>query len=279
MKQLIAFLAAIILLGYSFTCSSSDISENKLVENVVEEENIVEDIEEYEEIRLLESITYNNGRVYKYEYDSLYRIIRYPGPCDYELNTLTYEGNELVNDISLNPRGLYSYPELTRNGNIITWHKGDIKFYLDNDGNLIKSAYYGDTHYKYDQNGNIVERNDYKFEYDDKKSPFIHCNTPKWWLQYNGQNVLTSFSRKNNIIKNYYGEYTDEYTYEYDIEGYPVKRIKVWDPKERAEYDEEELNEDIAKWKRGEGGFGSSGPPDPFGYDTAVYKYIIYKKK
>jgi len=34
-----------------------------------------------------------------------------------------------------------------------------------------------------------------KYEYDNKKSPFTHCNTPKWWMQ----------------------------AYEYDDAGYPIK--------------------------------------------------------
>ena len=45
---------------------------------------------------------------------------------------------------------------------------------------------------------------DCKFTYDDKKSPFIHCATPKWWMikyfveKYSNNNVI-----ENNTVTTY----------------------------------------------------------------------------
>jgi hypothetical protein len=263
MKQLIIILATILLLSCSFVCSSSDNSKNK--ENAVEEE-----------IRLLESITYNGGKIIRYEYDSLNRLIKYPGEGKY-MNKLIYNDNELVVVTYFNVHGSSNPVEFERNGNVITiqgydWgNRKKYTYYLGNDGELIKEVHSTYTNnYKYDQNFNIIEKVDglfretKKYEYDDKKSPFIHCNTPKWWLQAKG------FSNKNNII-------SDEYIYEYDSAGYPIKRIRQWETEER-DIAEQKFKENIADWERDEYK-GYLGPIHPFAHDTAVYKYIYLKGK
>jgi len=79
------------------------------------------------------------------------------------------------------------------------------------------------------------------YTYDDKKSPFTHCTTPKWWMiidMWEGMNSIgAEYGCKNNVIEeNWSGilndveenrseDYTGkrEYTYEYDNEGYPTK--------------------------------------------------------
>ena len=66
-------------------------------------------------------------------------------------------------------------------------------------------------------------------EYDGKKSPFVNCATPKWFLQFlfqyhNGQ----SYASKNNIVETYsFGSNKEAkifYEYKYDADGFPTKR-------------------------------------------------------
>ena len=81
----------------------------------------------------------------------------------------------------------------------------------------------GTTTYHY-ENGNMTKTVDNDegnttivFKYDDKKSPFLNCLTPRWFLQFFFGNY---FGYKNNVTEAI--GYT--FTYEYDKDGFPTKR-------------------------------------------------------
>jgi hypothetical protein len=68
------------------------------------------------------------------------------------------------------------------------------------------------------------------FRYDNKKSPFYYCKTPKWLLIWYGAGGLYSDIKNNRIetidrerVDGNIYEYITEYTYEYDSNGFPIK--------------------------------------------------------
>ena len=241
MKKFIIFLTAILLVTCLVTACSSNDSKSK------------ENNTKKEEIRLLESITYDNGGYTKYEYDNKNRITKiseYHESGDLgEESTLVYNGNDLVkhnlsyiiheyekdgNSITIRSRfkdnedyeDEYSEIDLSINGNIISC------YYKNQSGVLLDRSF----QYTCDENGNLIKLNSnsghitIKYEYDTKNAPFIHCNTPKWWMQYNSLQI------KNNIIKQSeensdIGEdiFKHEYVYEYDDAGYPIKQTSYRD--------------------------------------------------
>jgi effector-binding domain-containing protein len=88
--------------------------------------------------------------------------------------------------------------------------------YQYQDGNLLKIISSGEQNYSY------------TFEYDNNKSPFYHCQTPKWYIFYDSY----WFGSNNNLMQeivittddnNVYSETV--YKYEYDSYGFPTKRI------------------------------------------------------
>ena len=242
MKKFIIFLTTILL----FTCLLPSCSKE-------------------EEIRLLESITYNDGSgTYeeKYEYDNQNRITKisyYDTSGEFSIeNTLIYNGNDLVgddnNDDGYEKISYENYEkdfdvtleEHEKNGNIIKVKYRPMYFHLNSDGNLIRIDVHNDEgnpltpiNYIYDQNGNLITYsldNDiylHEYEYDNKKAPFTHCNTPKWWMQYK------ELPTKNNIIKmtedGKVGNEYNEYVYEYDDAEYPIKCTTKYSNGSKAE--------------------------------------------
>ncbi|MCL2183737.1 MAG: hypothetical protein FWB85_09745 [Chitinispirillia bacterium] len=66
-----------------------------------------------------------------------------------------------------------------------------------------------------------------EFKYDDKKSPFLYCNTPKWFLQHYVELTL-GLNNNNNVIERKDSDGTlYTYRYEYDSDGFPTRRIAV----------------------------------------------------
>jgi len=199
-----------------------------------------------EEICLLESVT-SDGEKYNYEYDDQNRITKesnYDKSGNLQSEKIfIYNGNDLVRIEGFN----VTKKEYEKNGNNIIVYataKDNMfrykeTFQLNNDGDIIKKELYDNNgellrtmEYTYDQSGKMVKetfrnkKGEYNYEYDNKNAPFIHCNTPKWWMQDEG------CSTKNNIIKVTEKEeeedtdkHVHECVYEYDDVGYPIKQI------------------------------------------------------
>ena len=196
----------------------------------------------------------------KFEYDRQNRITKIHHHGDGKLvqtEILTYEGDDLVSVTHAIPwdyDGGWQDMFFQREGNkIVFWGSmSSNTLTLDENGYILKkesqdgeSGGYGKalTTYEY-QDGNLVKitwefknargRVEYssitKLEYDDKNSPFLNCNTPRWFLQ---SHFGFSFGLKNNVTESQYtydrGRSTDysRNSYDYDSDGFPIKQITV----------------------------------------------------
>jgi len=74
--------------------------------------------------------------------------------------------------------------------------------------------------------------------YDDKKSPFYNCTTPRWYMfafsfkeynyfpfQYTDYFPFQEFASQNNGLRDMYTQ--ELFTYEYDSDGFPTKRTNT----------------------------------------------------
>ena len=221
-----------------------------------------------DKIKLLETITSDWGDdgygVTKFEYDDQNRIIKISGYWDGKLEpikTLNY-GDDWIKVTWLN------YDEygdrvivFTKTGNntitLSTNADGYIEtLTIDNDGYLSKwvDVAFDDNRsqevtFQY-QNGNLTKMTNislrdgkkgfeevFEFKYDDKKSPFYHCKTPKWFMQFwFFFDDIFGIGFKNNIIELIgFGEeigysnfsFSIEYIYEYDSDGFPTKQTSI----------------------------------------------------
>jgi uncharacterized protein (TIGR02145 family) len=184
-------------------------------------------------VKLLESATDEEGRVYKFEYDKQNRIVKYnfkypPIKTD-DIMTITYNSDdwvtvEIVEAKTLPDKKLPDKKDVTRyvrNGNTITreYTLGTEEFTINKEGYIFRQGY----EYK---DGNLIKSEDWDMynTYDDKKSPFSNTNTPKWLLQ----TLFYMFNpNKNNVLEkhedNGEGNGDFNYKYEYDREGFPIK--------------------------------------------------------
>jgi len=209
-----------------------------------------------DKVQLLETITshINGSYTIKYEYDNLNRII---GISEYDSNenrgskttTFSYSGNDLVKIVSKtinNPEHVLT-TEYSKNGNRITMMEetndsGYIqtstinlndegfptKFetIFENGSSMVRTYQIQNnnlTKHSYIHTGISEISTDYK--YDNNKSPFYHCNTPKWHfiihmglvgnVVYCGQNNVTEISTDGGRMI--------EYEYEYNSAGFPTK--------------------------------------------------------
>ena len=186
----------------------------------------------------------------EYEYDKQNRITKrniYSIANGQLRNVETLKYNSTNGDLEELERKFLDDPTqnhkitFTKNGNKITAYTNNgIVFYefeLNPQGLPAKyTANEINTVYTW-QNGNLTKKETdisgigsvENYTYDDKKSPFYHCKTPRWYLlQYEGWYLHSV----NNFI-NFSGYWTnDENTlynsiYEYDylnVEGFPVSR-------------------------------------------------------
>jgi hypothetical protein len=199
-------------------------------------------------VKLLKTMDSANGYMkYEYEYDGQNRITKRSIHEDgeiYSTETFTYSGDDLVKIVHANP----NYPDykyetvFEKTGNAITFDDGgtltlnndgyptrylnecesgdcsDESIYEYKDGNLTKSTY---STFEY---GSKFSEDVYEFnKYDDKKSPFLHCKTPKWAMIF-----FITTSLKNNATETKYKHNGEDITiksqYEYDRDGYPTKQ-------------------------------------------------------
>jgi len=131
-------------------------------------------------------------------------------------NKISFEMNSERYVFDLNVQGLienYSTKSNDESGYIgtFTWHNGNLtkiewKEVWKENGEEKYSPPFSD-----------------KFEHDDKKSPFYHCKTPKWFLWFNDRGQ----QNENNIkTETFYGVAPITCVYEYNADGFPAKRTR-----------------------------------------------------
>ena len=78
------------------------------------------------------------------------------------------------------------------------------------------------------QNGEIVNERITEIKYDDKKSPFHHCKTPKWYMIFLFD--WEEFGVFNNNITEVIVESKTKakHSYVYDSYGFPTKQTTTW---------------------------------------------------
>ena len=209
-------------------------------------------------VYLLETISWNGKLSERFEYDNQNRIkkINYfnnDGSTIYGTLTITYNSS---GDITSYKRQFDNYPDdnyeftVTKDGNkvLLTDEGYVITIDLNAQGLPAKlvsrwsnSDFYYTRNFQY-QKGNISQETSIEtwengsststatFTYDDKKSPFYHCKTPKWFFF---DNMFWSFGLENNITKITYSENgtsTGSNNFEnfaYNAAGFPIKRTFV----------------------------------------------------
>ncbi|MCL2726791.1 MAG: hypothetical protein FWD56_00235 [Bacteroidales bacterium] len=210
------------------------------------------------DVKLLETIVSEDGSITKFEYDDQNRIVKMLVYDDGELmgtQTITYKGNNLVSYVFSFDESLWDYwgevPDMhaERFGNTIYVNDGGSEYtiILNDEGYIVEyksehpMAGVSVNRYQYADGRltKVVEEGRVReIKYDNKKSPFYHCNTPKWFMQYR----FFDFAFENNITgwKIVEGSTDHQYEYEneykYDRDGFPTKLTKT----ERTMYDNEE---------------------------------------
>lgn len=194
--------------------------------------------------RLLEGIVSDIETV-KFEYDDKDRIVKMYSYRHGELqstSTLSYSGN---NPVKLTNK--YEWGESStyfgRNGDTITvsgdeWNQvltvnaaGYIAAVTQQEpgeysetvniysaGNLIKQT----TAVVFDYAPGEKNESFSEYRYDDMKSPFFYCMTGKWFLQW-----YLEFGYENNVTFSRNSIVDLEFAYEYDNDGFPVKRTRI----------------------------------------------------
>ena len=224
-----------------------------------------------DKIKLLETITSSDNKwSYKFEYDEqnrISKIIRYSEGSLHNTIPITYSENDLV-EMGFVVEGNGSWGYWTFNyaisGNTINFTRTNWNHYsgvssiigaftgvltLNGDGLPVKKEEdYGggfEYTYQYDGNGNMVKAffpDDYteEYKYDNNKSPFLNCKSPKWWLQ---DFVFWGFGFgiPNNTIVRAWDEGKTTYAYVYDSDGYLTKRTS----KTEYDYDDEVIEQEI----------------------------------
>jgi len=218
-----------------------------------------------EKIQLLEYIIFVNagsGNEYiKLEYDYQNRIKKwqYRGVYTHILNyngdgflykkvvidqwgdeTKTYEFEKLGNTITVTEKGSFwdsNDWEIKEYTDIYTIDLDNEGYPIKFSGNKLASVFNFQFH-----EGNLLNFSKfdnelvYDFKYDDNKSPFYHCKTPKWYmfLFVNRNNNLNDLSgadflgNKNNVTEMTVIDWGDDYKtyfrYRLDSAGFPITR-------------------------------------------------------
>jgi len=181
-----------------------------------------------DKVKLLETITYNGNLYLKFEYDNENRITKM---IDYDENgditqecTLTYNASGVLTSENYLGKGTITFPK-NENKITIDWRPNanqTITYELFNDDFPFnyELAHYNahctnstNTKSFVYQNDNLIQvawqsaiecNNPYssgtrEYTYDDKKSPFYHCKTPKWYLLYKVWYFEEWIVSKNNV--------------------------------------------------------------------------------
>ena len=206
-------------------------------------------------VQLLETITYSKGNVVKYEYDHQNRISKIYTYIDENLlstTTVVYSGKDLITLIheeNNNPENNFTGKHI-KNGNTITSYKNEelaSTMYLNNDGYPIRNEGMVEEEgemvsyvyaFQY-QDGNMTKMNNTmslngvetvsstEYKYDNKKSPFYNCKSPKWLT---GNPIGSLYGRQNNVIEqtSSFFKVKIEYDYKYDDAEYPTKCTMIY---------------------------------------------------
>jgi YD repeat-containing protein len=161
-------------------------------------------------VKLLETITDDNGNVQRLEYDSQNRLVKIDD------KTITYSDNLIIAGTQ----------KFIINGNTVTVEDDTYisKFFIDKYGQIAGYGEDGKNTYK---DGNLISENsEYDntyYSYDNKKSPFSKSNTPKWLIR----SLFHKYESKNNVVSSEgsyegEGEISTSYKYEYDSDGFPI---------------------------------------------------------
>ena len=223
---------------------------------------------------LLETITFDDGGYAQLEYDDKNRITiisEYSEECVDE-TTFTYIGNDLVKVVSVYSKMEFakSGTKITFKG---IWNNESIegtinlnkdglpskkewKIEYDNnppyyilfvqtyeylDGNLISFEIYQSSPI-YDVSAPILVDGGKNAKhitveyhnYDDNKSPFYYCKTPKWyWICFSSEFV---FGYKNNPTNIFMDGAKSELIYEYNSDRFPIKCTRVGERENIIEY-------------------------------------------
>jgi YD repeat-containing protein len=189
-------------------------------------------------VKLLTSMTDGDGWVGKFEYDNQSRITKTLSYRNEELRwsyTYIYSGDDVIkitHECVDFPEDNYTF-DISKNGNQIS--NGHNVFDLNSDGYPVKLSFENGYVMTFEyQDGNMTKFHssshggDCVLKYDDKKSPFYHCKSPKWLLftldvPFESLNLYGGMGKNNQteILFGEGGKY--EYTYEYDSDGYPSK--------------------------------------------------------
>ena len=149
--------------------------------------------------KLLETIT-DQSSTRKFEYDKQNRIVKIDD------KTITYADNLIT-------VGTQKY---AINGKTIT--VDGKSFTINGDGYIVKNEDGAEFKYENSNLSKITYGDTDIYSYDNKKSPFSGCTTPKWLIQrFIGDNIAS----KNNVIY-IEGHTSSTYKYEYDSDGFPV---------------------------------------------------------
>ena len=192
-------------------------------------------------IQLLETISYGEKWYKKFEYDTKNRITQILSYYEDEIGwveTFGYDGDDLTLYVYGNPKNSNeggSTKILSSGGKLIlTFDEEYSETYdLDAQGNI---SGYQDSDYssiwEY-QNGNLIKITSVDtrygelrttvttYTYDNKKSPYFHCKTSKWFFQGDGvsiqNNVLTRTRKSDDGYED-----VETYEYTYDEVGFPL---------------------------------------------------------
>ena len=194
------------------------------------------------DVKLLKTLTHWNGSYSKFEYDNQNRITKYSTYNNVGnlmwATSFTYSGDDLVkieNNGSfvefakigdkINVTTPYSDDTgiifLNENGFPIRFEETEESFlnvttFIYQNGNVVKSSFK-----RKNQNEEIIYEETIEYKYDNKKSPFYHCKTPKWFFVIELEDFL---SVKNNVKERTINGNRIEFIYEYNSDGFPTKR-------------------------------------------------------
>jgi len=193
-----------------------------------------------EKVQLVKTITtYDTYGSLDFEYDKKNRItavyLRRGEMPTFPYFQFFYTGNDLVKCIAYSD-GSYYICEFSKKGNEITVFNSfmpECIIKLNDDGYPLN---FYDITFQY-LNSNMVSAKDDNsnyswYKYDNNKSPFWHCETPKWVSIFISATFFSFqpeffVSFKNNITEHYSNinssEHTCELSYEYDDNGFPTQ--------------------------------------------------------
>ncbi|MDR3013479.1 MAG: hypothetical protein LBU70_09785 [Chitinispirillales bacterium] len=198
-------------------------------------------------VKLLESIIRGEMSKVRFEYDDRNRIVkmRYYEGVGFHTHTatITYSDDGSVKIADDVP---FLAASFVRDGNTITVGSNVYPhetITVNRHGYIVKSERSGSgwsdiRTYDYQRDNltklttnrvsDIEEFFVVEYEYDNKKSPFFHCNTPKWLLQFLFSDPSNNFGLNNNIVeaKSSNG-LLQQYVFEYDSEEFPTKRTLI----------------------------------------------------